>query len=232
MIKKVLKFIWGCVEALIVVYVIFITSCILCRNKYGFTQFDKYTMVTMQEDTAKYVIDAEPGNLLVVKYTNDINAGDVIYYYASLNDVYVVKSGVVKSVTEGDTTSLYVLDDENKTSVASTRLLGKYANQYPTWGKVLDILESRFGFLFLVLLPIMIVFVYQVYEFVIILKYEKLEKVDDSKKDDSDDKVSLIQEDKKNKDSMIDNKETVIEDNKNSSVILEHKEQSDGIEIL
>ena len=55
-------------------------------------------------------------------------------------------------------------------------------------GKVLDVLESRFGFLFFVLLPIMIVFIYQVYQFIIVLKYDEVEedKPKKSKKKDSE----------------------------------------------
>ena len=50
----------------------------------------------------------------------------------------------------------------------------------------MDILESRVGFLFLVLLPILIVFFYQVYQLVIVAKYENVEEDDDSEaKDDS-----------------------------------------------
>lgn len=208
-VKKILRklgsILWGILEVAIIIYVIFITMCILLRNKYGYTQFDKYTLVTMQEDTFKYVKDAKEGDLLVVKSSRSIEVGDVIYYYINVNNQYVVKSAAVSSMTEGETTSLYVLNDGNQTTVASTKVLGKYSNLYPTWGKVLDILMSRFGFLFLVLLPIMVVFIYQIYEFVMVLKYEEVEEKTKKKKkkepvkekievkgDTSDDEIELL----------------------------------------
>ena len=180
-IKNILGFLWSVLQVVIIVYVVFVTCCILMRNKYGFTQFDKYVLVHMREENVEYVKDSKEGNLLVVKNAGKINVGDVIYYYAPINEEYVVCSGVVETMTEGDSTSLYYLNDKDNTTVPSTRLLGKYANQYENFGGILDLLESRFGFLLLVLLPIMIVFIYQIYEFVIVIKSEK-ELEDETKK--------------------------------------------------
>ena len=182
MIKKLLHGIWCIVEAIIIAYVIFIASCILFRNDYGYTQFDKYTMVSIGEEDTRYLKDFKDGDLLLVKSTIDINEGDLIYYYATVNEKYVIRSGVVASKTEDDESVMYVLNDEDKTTLSDKKLLGKYSRTYPKWGKVLSILESRFGFLFLVLLPIMIIFIYQVYEFVLVVKYEKIEKIKEEPK--------------------------------------------------
>lgn len=176
-LRKIWSVIWAFLEAVIIIYVICITMAILLRNKFGYTQVENYTFVTMQEDTYEYIKDAKEGDLLVVKSSKKIEPGNLIYYYININDQYVVKSGIVREITQGETTALYILDDENKTTVASTKVLGKEFNLYPTWGKALDILTSRFGFLFLVLLPIMIVFIYQIYEFVMVLKFEEVDGV-------------------------------------------------------
>lgn len=200
-LSKLGSILWGFLEVVIIVYVICITMCILFRNKYGYTQFDNYTLVTMQEDTYEYIDGANEGDLLIVKNSKKIESGDVIYYYVNINNQYVVKSGAVASMTEGETTSIYVLNDERRTTVASTKVLGKYSNLYSTWGRVLDILMSRFGFLFLVLLPIMVVFIYQIYEFVMVLKYEAVEEKTKKKKkkikvlvdeDDTNDDIELL----------------------------------------
>ena len=173
MLKKILKWLWEVLEVIIIVYVILITSCILCRNKYGYTEFfEKYTLVTVSEDTHKLLPTHDPGDLLVVKKQQfDINPGDFIYYYITVNEKYVVRSGIVASKVEDDVSALYVLDD-GVTSVSSIRVLGKYVSTHPHLGNVLDILVSRVGFLFLVLLPILVVFIYQVYQLFVVAKYE------------------------------------------------------------
>ena len=45
--KKVFGWIWRVAEVLIIVYVIVITSFILSRNKYNYTQFGDYTLVNI-----------------------------------------------------------------------------------------------------------------------------------------------------------------------------------------
>ena len=90
---------------------------------------------------------------------------------------------------------LYILlRNGEKVTIAHTRVLGKYSTTYANLGTVLDVLESRVGFLFLVLLPIMIVFIYQVYEFIMILRYEDVDKEERKKireeEEEEDDEVS------------------------------------------
>ena len=209
MLKKILKWFWGIIEALIIVYVIFITTCILFRNKYGYTDFfDKYTFVTISENSQRFLPNHEAGDLLIIKNQQfSIDKGDVIYYYATVNDEYIVRSGAVESITGDDISALYVLSDEDKTSVSNTRVIGKKVSVHPGKGSILDILESRVGFLFLVLLPILIVFIYQVYQLVIVAKYETVEEDDDdseakddsvAKDDETKEEVKITEREEKN----------------------------------
>lgn len=184
-LKKIGNLLWAVLEVLIIVYVICITMCILLRNEYGYTQLDNYTLVTVKEDTYKYIDKAKDGDLLVVRDGKEINVGDVIYYYIAINNKYVVKSGAVSEITAGETTALYILNDEYRTTIASTKVLGKESNLYHNWGKILDILMSRLGFLFLVLLPILVVFIYQIYEFIMVLKFEEVEEENTKKQNEN-----------------------------------------------
>lgn len=192
MLKKILKWVWEFVEILIIIYVIFITSCILCRNKFGYTQFGDMTFITVNDNNAKFIQNSESGDLLIVKsQQTGLNAGDLIYYYVTVDEKYVVRTGVIESKTEDDYSALYVLNDEDKTSIASNRVIGKYVSFHKDKGKILDVLESRIGFLFLVLLPILLVFIYQIYQLVIVARYEV---VDDGEKPRSKEKPKLVEE--------------------------------------
>ena len=177
--KNILKTLWNIIEVLIIVYVIFLTSCILFRNKFGFTQFGKYTISPIDGTTAKYVENTKSGDLLIVKSSDDIVKGDRIYYYATVNDRYVIRTGIVEKIQKDDYNSLYTIDTlvtgdkKNKLYVAHTRVLGKYANAMGAIGSIMSFLITRIGFLLFVLLPILLVFVYQIYEFVIVLNYER-----------------------------------------------------------
>ena len=169
------KFLLYIFEFLIIIYVIVITTFLLFRNKYGYTEVGNTTFVPLKIDTAEYIKDGKEGNLLVVKNTPNLKEGDLIYYYTTEDERYVVKSDYIKSIFNGDGNKLYTLNDEAGSTVVSTRVLGKYANQYSGFGTIFSIFTSKFGFLLLVLLPIMCIFIYQLYSLIMVLKYEKVE---------------------------------------------------------
>lgn len=169
------KFILYIFEFLIIIYVIVITTFLLFRNKYGYTEVGNTTFVPLKIDTAEYIKDGKEGNLLVVKRTSNLKEGDLIYYYTTEEERYIVKSDYIKSVFNGDGNKLYTLNDEAGSTVVSSRVLGKYANQYSGFGTIFSLLTSKFGFLLLVLLPIMCIFIYQLYSLIMVLKYEKVE---------------------------------------------------------
>ena len=178
--KKFGRLVWSIFEVIIIVYVIVITAFILCRNKYGYTQFGDYTFDNVSLIDERNITTAKKGDLLVVKNSNDFKVGDVIYYYAAYNEDYIVRSDVILKIDDDGYTSLFTIkrgDDE--ITVVDTRIIGKYTSTYKGLGAFLDVVESRVGFLFLVLLPIMIVFIYQVYEFVMIIRYERVDEVED-----------------------------------------------------
>lgn len=184
MLKKILKWLWEFLEILIIIYVIFITSCILCRNKFGYTQFGDMTFVTVSESNEKFFMNNKAGDLLIIKNQQmNLDVNDLIYYYVTVDEKYIVRTGVIDSKSQDDYAALYVLRDDEGSSIASNRVIGKYVKTYHGKGAILDILESRVGFLFLVLLPILIVFIYQIYQLVIVAKYEVVEDDDEEEEE-------------------------------------------------
>ena len=184
--KSFLRGLWGLVQVVVIIYVICITACLLCKNKYGFTQFGNMTLITIDENLATYLPETKKSDLLLVKQTfHDVDVGNQIYYYATVNDKYVVKTAPVTEIihSEGDM-AVYKIGDTKGSTIATNRVIGKYSNVYSNIGGVLDILESRVGFLLLVILPILLIFMYQVYALIILIKYgnEEIEEEEASSK--------------------------------------------------
>lgn len=199
MLKRVFGVVWDIIEVVVIVYVIFMTSCILCRNKYGYTQFDKYVFVTVSENNNKFLPDYKPGDLLIIKsQSSGINVGDVVYYYVTVNEEYIVKSGIVETKMEDDYSALYTLKDGGNVSIAGNRVIGKYVSIESGKGAILDFLEGRVGFLLCVLLPVLLIFIYQIYRLFVTAKYDEVddevdieEKSANSKMLDEPTKISI-----------------------------------------
>lgn len=209
MLKKLFQFMWDLVEVLIIIYVIFVTTCILSKNRYGYTNIFGYTLVSVHQEDEAYIKDSKAGNLLVVKNDGNINKNQYVYYYYAdvadpNNEKYVVRGAFVTDTIKGDGGELYSLKDKEDPKISKARVLGNYSNQYAVIGGVLEFLETRLGFLFCVLLPIMIVFVYQIYEFVVILNYDKADKIRKSEEeiDRQQEKIRLENMKKKEDDNI------------------------------
>ena len=200
---------WDLVEVLIIIYVIFVTTCILSKNRYGYTNIFGYTLVSVHQEDEAYIKDSKEGNLLVVKNDGNVNKNQYVYYYYAdvadpNNEKYVVRGAFVTDTIKGDGGELYSLKDKEDPKISKARVLGNYSNQYAVIGGVLEFLETRLGFLFCVLLPIMIVFVYQIYEFVVILNYDKADKIRKSEEeiDRQQEKIRLENMKKKEDDNI------------------------------
>ncbi len=180
--KKVGSWILGIIEAVIIAYVIFLTGCLLFVNDFGFTQFGKYTLVEVNKGQATLLNGVEEGDLLVIRDGSDIVKGNVIYYYSVINEQYFVKKAMVTEIKDDGFGAMYSLDVANKGETAvvnDKKVIGNYVSIHRNLGKVLNVLESKIGFLFLVLLPMMCIFIYHVYSFIIILKFEKNEDLEE-----------------------------------------------------
>lgn len=209
MLKKLFQFMWDLVEVLIIIYVIFVTTCILSKNRYGYTNIFGYTLVSVHQEDEAYIKDSKAGNLLVVKNDGNVSKNQYVYYYYAdvadpNNEKYVVRGAFVTDTIKSDGGELYSLKDKEDPKISKARVLGNYSNQYAVIGGVLEFLETRLGFLFCVLLPIMIVFVYQIYEFVVILNYDKADKIRKSEEeiDRQQEKIRLENMKKKEDDNI------------------------------
>lgn len=173
--KKVLHIGWCCLEVIIIAYVIVLTSFILHRNLYGFTQFGDYTFVNVSLWDIRNIDNVKKNDLLIIKTNKNIKENDLIYYYYVDNDRYIVKSNKVIDISEGSVSTSYQIDDKELSLVPTSRIIGTSAVTYSFIGGVLALLESRYGFIFLVLIPIVIVFGYQLYDFIITIRFEREE---------------------------------------------------------
>lgn len=162
--KKILK---GLLEILLIPYlviVIFLTTCLLNYNDFKVTVFGDKTLIIVKDDSL------EPsfvkGDLLVVTKNNNkkINVNDDIFFYDALSGSSTINLGRVLSKEEvSPSESTFKMAGDY--SVSSEYVIGKTKSTviYHKLGKTLGFLESKWGFLFVVIFPILIAFLYEIY---------------------------------------------------------------------
>ena len=172
---KVVKVLWHILEVIIICYVVFVTACILFRNGYGYTQFGPMTVVTVNDVNVNDFENISNGSLLLIKDSSSFKVDDEVFYYDIRDQKYIVVSDRIVNIEDGK----YIVDGVNENNevvqvkLNSKKIIGKSYLKIGTLGYLVDLLESRIGFLCLVILPIFIVFLYELVQFVIVFKEEK-----------------------------------------------------------
>lgn len=169
--KKVVKIFGLLIVAVYLVVAVFLTVCLLNYNKYHITELGKNSLIIVSDD------DLEPNyvkNDLVVVYKNnneDIKSGDYIFFYnAYQNQVSVNLGKVIKTSRVNEKEYTYTL--EGNLEISSQYVIGKSetSKTYSNMGLVLKVLESRLGFLLIIILPILVLFIYQIYAVILEIK--------------------------------------------------------------
>lgn len=163
--KKILNILLGLIGIVYFIVVIGVTTCLICYNDYKVTVFGDKSLIIIDND------DKYSNGDLVVFEKGDVQVGDEIFFYEVTNGVASINVGNVTEIEKvTDSESTFTINENH--DISSESLIGKTADAkvYSKVGKVLSVLESKFGFLILVILPTLLLFLYEVYRLIIEIK--------------------------------------------------------------
>lgn len=167
-LKIIKKIVLGIFGVAFFAFALGMTILLLNYNKYGVSQFSDTSFIILKDEITSE--EFKKGDLVLVKETKleNIQAGEKIFAY-SINEQKqaTVDLGTVKTVYEEEKAIEY----ENGSTYSMEFVIGKSTKVYNKLGTYLSIIESKWGFLFLVLVPGFLIFIYQVYALIIEIKY-------------------------------------------------------------
>lgn len=161
---KIKNILIGIVLTIYLIVAIFLTACLLTYNDYKISVFgDKSLIIVKNND---FEPDYKKGALLIIKKNSndEINVNDKIFFYNTYkNKITVSNSTVVKKNKISDNETTYTISGNY--DLSSEYVIGKASTTkvINNVGGVMSFLESRWGFLIIIVLPISILFVYELY---------------------------------------------------------------------
>lgn len=226
---KIKKLFLGLLLTVYIVVAVFLTACLLTYNDYMISEFGDRSLIIVKND--EFEPNYKKGTLLIVQKNKneDIKTGDEIFFYNTYkNQVSVSYSKVLKSEKITDEQTTYTITGNYELS--SDYVIGKAGTtkSINNVGTVLSFLESRWGFLLIIVFPISVLFIYEIY---IVIK--ELVKPDaDEKEAKKHSEASIKDEPKEHKTDDSDN-QNKDEDKQEESKpeTKEEKEQSNDEEI-
>lgn len=160
---------------LLVVYSIIaitVTVLLLSFNDYNISEIGGYTVFIVQDDSLEP--EYKQGSILLIKSTNDKNVqvGDEMFLYKVINSQeFEVVSRTLQAKTQQGRHTVYLVEDEE--SYANDYFIGKASDTIVIegWGYLLALLESKWGYLFCVVVVSLLLFLQEVFELVMEIKY-------------------------------------------------------------
>lgn len=163
------------IATIVILYLIvslLVTSCLLTYNDYMVSVFGDDSLIIVNDNHK--ILDYDNGTLLVVsKQVQNIADNDNVLYYNTYDNKVKIEIGKVRQkekITDNEYT--FLIDDK---FISSEYVIGstKDTKSYALLGSILGLLESKWGYLFIIILPILIMFVYEVHQLICELKPNK-----------------------------------------------------------
>lgn len=154
-----------------------VTVLLLSYNNYNCSVLGPYTFYIVKDDTLEP--DYNIGDLIVFKSVSDKNVkeGDSLFFYDVItSEEFVLKRDKVISKAQTARRVSYTLSDG--TVYDSSYLIGKEADAKVIHGigAILSILESRWGYLFFVVIVSLLLFLQELFELIAELRQNKNKK--------------------------------------------------------
>ena len=167
------KILGSIIFVIYVAIVLTVTILLLSYNEYMCSEINGYTLYIVRDDMLEP--DYVKGDLLVIKHVSNknVDVGDKLYFYQNVsnNEYYVRYGEVTDKIDQGNDRVIYTID--NKFQYDSSYLIGEEEGSfvYNKVGTILSILESRWGYLFFVVIITLLLFLEELYELYMEIKY-------------------------------------------------------------
>lgn len=167
-LQVIKSFILGVLGCIFFAFAISITILLLNYNKYGLTQFGNTTLVMIKDDITSETF--KKGDLVFVKSKKitDLELGDEIFVYRIIsNNKVTVEVGKVGQIYEEEDAVAF----ENGDIFSKQFIIGTSDKIYNKIGTYISIVSSKWGFLFTILVPCLLIFIYEIYALIVEIKY-------------------------------------------------------------
>lgn len=155
------KKIKGIIFSIYLAIALVITLLLLGYNDFKITEIGTYSLLLITDN--ELAPEFNKGDLVIVNKDSEVLTGQKAFFYNTYNQKIEVRLGeVIEAERVTDTETTYTFEGDRRLS--SQYVLGpaNTAEVIPHLGAVLSTLESKWGFLFIIVFPILILSINQI----------------------------------------------------------------------
>ncbi len=180
--NKAVKIIVNVLVCIVIILATCITLITISSQKNGYFRIFKSIPLTIKDSSMEPTI--KKGSLIITKEykNNDIKEGDVISYRSiDKNNTLEIKTGRVKTIITVNEQTTYITEFDNKEYTDSEQVNSKNVisiwngKKVSTLGTIIDFLNTKVGFFICIIVPLALLFIYQLYKFImLVIDYKKV----------------------------------------------------------
>ena len=159
--------------AIILLMALFTFTTLATRDDQSVARLAGFTPLIVQSDSMAPTFYA--GDLIVIRECEPVKlqVGDVITFHTIINNEYALNTHRIAEIRENGAVRSYVTKGDNNAVedthvISDGDIVGQYMGKVPGLGKVMTFLSSTVGFLLVIVLPMLLFFIYQIYHLVMV----------------------------------------------------------------
>lgn len=157
--------------AVILLAALFAFTTLATKNNNQVASLAGFTPLSVVSDSMAPTFNA--GDLIIIKKCDPatLAEGDIVTFHTIINNEFALNTHRIHEIqTMGDVRSYVTKGDNNAIAdvhmISDGDIVGKYVTKLPNFGKVVQFLSGSTGFLLVIVLPLLLFFIYQVYHLI------------------------------------------------------------------
>ncbi len=158
---------------IILVAALFAFTTLATKDDGSVSNLAGFTPLTVQSESMEPTFGEN--DLIIIQQCDPstLKEGDIVTFHTIIDNQYALNTHRIVSINQVNGLNSYTTKGDNNDLadqhvIADGDIVGKYAFKIPYLGAVMDVLSSTWGFLIIIVLPMLLFFIYQVYHLVIV----------------------------------------------------------------
>ena len=158
----------------ILVAALYAFTTMATRDNQNVSRILGYTPLVVQSDSMSPTFEKD--DMIFIRKCDpaDLKEGDIICFHTLIDNQYALNTHRIEKIEEsmGDARSYTTRGDNNQAAdqhiISDGDIVGIYVGHLPKLGKVMNFLSGSVGFLVVIVIPMLLFFIYQVYNLIMI----------------------------------------------------------------
>lgn len=160
---------WG----VILVAALYTVVTLATRDEANVSSIAGFSPLVVKTDSMSPTFNADDLILIHTTDPSTLQVGDIVTFHTIINNEYALNTHRIADISENNGVRSYTTKGDNNAIadqhiIADGDIVGKYVTRVPGVGRLINFLSGSVGFLVVIVLPMLLFFVYQVYHLIMV----------------------------------------------------------------